>query len=319
MEHSVNDEGWGGRNSGSPQRDPLSCADGAATAGREHRPPSAPPLRAALGASDPCREVTLDGVRVTFDDEGRGQTVVCLHAIGHGARDFATFRERNRHRYRVLALDWPDHGRSAPDRIEPSSARYGEILAMFLDALVLDRPLLLGNSIGGAAALRVAAARPDRVRAVVVANPGGLVPHALSKRLVTGAVAGFFALGKPASRWYPNAFAALYRRILSEPPASEQRARIVAAWAESAPVLARAWRSFGQPDDDLSASLERISCPVLVTWSVGDRLNPLAFNRPGIGRLPKARLETFRGGHAPFLECPEEFDAAFERFVQGLP
>jgi pimeloyl-ACP methyl ester carboxylesterase len=186
-------------------------------------------------------------------------------------------------------------------------------------ALGLGRVILLGNSIGGAAALRVAAARPERVRAVVAANPGGLVPHAAHKRVVTRAVAAFFAQGVRRARWYPRAFAALYRRLLSEPPAVAQRARIVAAWSEMAPVLVAAWRGFGDPADDLGPILPAIACPVLVTWSLGDPLNRLTFNRGGIARLPHARLETFRGGHSPFLECPDEFDAAFARFLHDVP
>ena len=50
-----------------------------------------PPLRAAVGASS-GRSVELDGVILGFDDEGEGPPVVCLHAIGHGAGDFARLR-----------------------------------------------------------------------------------------------------------------------------------------------------------------------------------------------------------------------------------
>ncbi|MFN8643134.1 MAG: hypothetical protein U0802_16305 [Candidatus Binatia bacterium] len=57
----------------------------------------------------------------------------------------------------------------------------------------------------------------------------------------------------------------------------------------------------------------------LVTRSTGDRLNLLAFNQPGIARLRQAELVTFPGGHAPFLECPAAFDAAFARFAAALP
>jgi pimeloyl-ACP methyl ester carboxylesterase len=277
----------------------------------------AEPRRAAVGAA-PGRTVEVDGVRLAYDDEGRGETIVCTHAVGHGAGDFAGFRARHRDRFRVVALDWPGHGRSAGDRVPTGSARYGELLARALDALGIERTILLGNSIGGAAALRVAAARPERIRGVVAANPGGLVPDGVQKRVFTRAVARFFAAGARGARWYPWAFRALYRRVLSEPPAAEQRARIVASGAEVAPILAAAWRSFGEADDDLSPLLPRIACPVLVTWSVGDRLNPLGLNRPGIARLAHGRLETFPGGHAPFLECPEAFDAALERFVREL-
>jgi 4,5:9,10-diseco-3-hydroxy-5,9,17-trioxoandrosta-1(10),2-diene-4-oate hydrolase len=274
--------------------------------------------RAAIGASAACRTIEVAGVRLAVDDDGAGEPVVCLHAIAHGAGDYAGFRARHRDRFRVLAVDWPGHGRSGDDRIAPSSARYGDLLARLLDVAALDRVILIGNSIGGGAALRVAAARPDRVRGVIAANSAGLVADGLPKRLVTRAMASFFGRGARDARWFPRAYAVLYRSILRRPAAAEQRVRIVAAGREMAPLLEQAWRSFGQPADDLSHVLPDVGCPVLVTWSVGDRLNPLAFNRAGIARLPHGRLETFPGGHAPFLECPQAFDAAFARFVAGL-
>jgi 4,5:9,10-diseco-3-hydroxy-5,9,17-trioxoandrosta-1(10),2-diene-4-oate hydrolase len=284
----------------------------------DHLPSAASAARAAVGASAACRVVEIDGVRLAYDDEGAGEAVVCLHAIGHGAGDFAAFRSRHRDRHRVIALDWPGQGRSGDDHVAPSSTRYADLLAGFLDALRLERVILLGNSIGGAAALRVAAVRPRGIRGVVAANPGGLVADGRQKRLFTAAVAGFFARGARGAWWYRRAFAALYGRVLSEAPAAGQRARIVATWREAAPLLTAAWRSFGERQDDLSEILPRIACPVLVTWSTGDRLNPLRANRPGIARLTDARLVTFAGGHAPFLEVPQAFDAAFARFVDGL-
>ncbi|MEO8605500.1 MAG: alpha/beta hydrolase [bacterium] len=274
--------------------------------------------RAAVGASPACRAIEVDGVRLAYDDDGAGDVIVCLHAIGHGAGDFAGFCSRHRDRFRVIALDWPGQGRSGDDHVPPSAARYGDLLAAVLDALRLERVILLGNSIGGAAALRVAAMAPRRIRGVVASNPGGLVADGLQKRLFTRSVAGFFARGSRGRWWYRRAFASLYRRILSQPAAAEQRERIVATWREAAPLLAAAWRSFGEPADDLSNLLPRIACPVLITWSTGDRLNPLRVNRPGIARLTHGELATFAGGHAPFLEVPEAFDAAFARFVGGL-
>src|SRR5262245_108328 len=101
--------------------------------------------RARVGAAASCRIVELDGVRLALDDEGTGDLVVCLHALGHGAGDFAGFRSRHRDRFRVLAIDWPGHGRSADDRLPPSSARYGDLLARLLDVQSPEPVILLGN------------------------------------------------------------------------------------------------------------------------------------------------------------------------------
>ena len=301
-----------------PKSHAASSAASRAALDAAHVQPSSG-ARAAVGAGAACRYLEVDGVQLAYADDGTGDALVCLHAIGHGAGDFAGFRTRHRDRFRVIALDWPGQGRSADDRVPPSATRYAALLEGLLDGLGLDRVILLGNSIGGAAALRVAAARPQRIRGVVAANPGGLVADGMQKRLFTRAVASFFSRGARGAWWYRRAFAALYQRVLSEAPAAEQRARIVASWHEVAPLLAAAWRGFGEAGDGISAQLPSITCPVLITWSTGDRLNPLGANRPAIARFARGRLQTFRGGHAPFLECPEAFDAAFARFVDGLP
>jgi pimeloyl-ACP methyl ester carboxylesterase len=131
-------------------------------------------------------------------------------------------------------------------------------------------------------------------------------------------MARFFSAGAHGARWYPLAFAGYYRLVLSQPTAAAQRQRIIAAARELAPVLAQAWRSFGTPDNDVRALAPRVTCPVLFTWAMGDRINQLKRCRPAIQQFPNARLETFRGGHAAFLEDPDAFVAALDRFLSTL-
>src|SRR5262249_20727189 len=114
--------------------------------------PRAQPLRSRAGTSPRHHSLMLDGVRLAYDDDGAGPPLVCLHAVGHGAGDSAPFRARYRDRFRVLALDWPGHGNSDGDVAPTSAERYAGLLAHFIDTLALDPVVLVGNSIGGAAA-----------------------------------------------------------------------------------------------------------------------------------------------------------------------
>lgn len=280
----------------------------------------AEPARAALGADGIVgRTIDVDGLRLAYDDEGQGPVVLCLHSIAHGARDFAPLRGRLRGRCRVVALDWPGHGRSADDHVPAHAGRYADVAERFADALGLRDVVLLGNSIGGAVAIRLAARRPDLVRALVLADAGGLDRVDRLTRLVTRSMARFFAPGARGARWYPRAFALYYGLVLSAPAADEQRARIVAAATEMAPRLAEAWSSFGEPDADLRAVAASLACPVLVAWARHDRVLQLWRSRPAIQRIPGARLELFDGGHAPFVECPDAFAATLREFLDGLP
>jgi 4,5:9,10-diseco-3-hydroxy-5,9,17-trioxoandrosta-1(10),2-diene-4-oate hydrolase len=276
------------------------------------------PARAAVGAAPPRREVLIDGVRLAYGDEGAGSVVVCLHAIGHGAGDFTRLRAHLCDRYRVLAIDWPGQGHSGDDPVPASAARYAELLGGALDALDVARAVLVGNSIGGAAAIRYAAARPERVAGLVLENPGGLdVPDRLA-RVAVAAMVSFVGAGVAQARWFPAAFAAYYRLVLQRRCAAEQRARIVASAFEIAPVLQQAWRSFGEPAADLRACAATIRCPVLFAWASRDRIIQLRRNLPAIRRVPQARLQRFRAGHAPHLETPDAFEAAVADFLYGV-
>ena len=278
--------------------------------------------RHAVGASEARRFVTVDGVRLAYDDVGPKHpttpTVVCLHAIGHGAGDFTRLAARLRGTHRVLALDWPGQGWSDPDREPPSSQRYAELLDGFLGAVDAGPVVLLGNSIGGGAAIRWAAAHPEAVRGLVLVNNSGLDLFDGTTRLACSLMARFFRAGVRRAWWYPRAFAAYYRTVLPSPAAKEQRARIVAAATEIAPVLADAWGRFASAEADLRALVPSIRCPVLFTWAVGDRFNQLRRARPAIGTFANARVVEFRGGHAPQLETPDAFEAEVATFLAAL-
>ncbi|MEO6027125.1 MAG: alpha/beta hydrolase [Candidatus Binatia bacterium] len=275
--------------------------------------------RHAVGASDARRYTTVDGVRLAYDDVGRGPTVVALHAIGHGAGDFARLVARLADRHRVLALDWPGQGWSDPDRSPPSAQRYAELLADVLAAVDAGPVVLVGNSIGGAAAIEYAAMHPERVRGLVLANPGGLDAFDVVKRVACGLMARFFGAGARGARWFPTAFAAYYRSsVLMRAPAAAQRARIVASATEIAPILAAAWAGFARPESDLRPLAPRIGCPVLFTWATRDRFVQLARSLPAIRTFPQARVVTLPAGHAPQLETPEAFEAEVESFLAEL-
>jgi 4,5:9,10-diseco-3-hydroxy-5,9,17-trioxoandrosta-1(10),2-diene-4-oate hydrolase len=275
--------------------------------------------RTAVGASAAWREATVGGVRLAYDDEGEGPAVVCLHAIGHGAGDFARLRARLRGRYRVVAVDWPGQGRSGEDAGPPSAARYAALLGGLLDGLGIEPAVIVGNSIGGAAAIRHAAARPERVRGLVLENPGGLAPvDDLLAHVALAGMARFFAAGARGARWFPAAFALYYRLVLPAAAAGEARRRIVARAPAMAPLLEAAWRGFARPESDLRALAGQLRCPVLFAWATRDRFVSLARSRAAIDTVPGARLVRFRAGHAAHLETPEEFERVMEGFLDEL-
>lgn len=271
------------------------------------------------GASDPSRAVVVDGVSLAYDDEGQGEPLVCLHAIAHGARDFEEVRRRFAKDYRVIALDWPGQGRSGADHEPASLVRYSELLEGFLNALGIERAVLIGNSIGGGAALRFAAKHPERVRALVLENPAGLSPmDARAKRFVKG-MSRFFDAGAKGAPWFPLAFGAFYQLMLPLPAARAHRRRIARAGRECAGILAEGWASFASEASDLGGMVGQVATPTLFAWAVRDKLNALSRARKVIERMPNAKIEKVDAGHCPHMERPDDFERTVRAFLAQLP
>jgi pimeloyl-ACP methyl ester carboxylesterase len=279
------------------------------------------PLRHALASPLPRSFVHVDGVRLAFHDSGGpGRALVCLHAVGHGGADFTRIAARFRARHRVITLDFPGHGASDPDRLPASPRRYAELLDGVIVTLGIGPRVLLGNSIGGAVAVLHASRHREHVRGLVLVNSGGFdrAPQGWLAQLAIAHVARNMVRGAHGHPSFGKWFARYYARVLPLPEARTARDAIVASGYELAPVMTEAWRSFAQPEADLRPLVPTLTMPVLVAWARGDRLVPWSRSAPALTRLADVRVQLFAGGHAPFLEVPEAFEAALAAFLDEL-
>ncbi len=287
----------------------------AAVAGRARAAQPAEALRRhEAGVPAGSLELMVDGVRLAVAREGKGPPVICLHAIGHGGGDYEAFAAAMRDRFEIVRIDWPAQGRSGPDSKAATPARYAELLRGAVEQFHLDTPIIIGCSIGGATAIKYASEHP--VRALVLANSGGLVEMTKSLQRACLFFAGIFAAGARRAWWYRAFFAAYYRLVLPTPAAAAQRRRIVASAYEIAEVLADAWRHFAVAEEaDQRQRLLALDIPILVAWAMNDRINQFKLVAPAIAQIRHGRLAKFTAGHAAFLERPEEFVREFDAFV----
>jgi pimeloyl-ACP methyl ester carboxylesterase len=277
-------------------------------------------FRSEVGAQEPRKSATVDGVLLAYTDTGgSGPTIVCLHAIGHGARDYADLSRRLSPDYRVIALDFPGQGNSGNDTLPASGTRYTHLLEGFTEAHNIRAMTLIGNSIGGAVAVRYAHLHPDRVKGLVLCDSGGLQAPNRVGRFFIGAFVQFFAAGRRGASWYAWAFRRYYERVLIAEPAQEERTRIVQSAYEIAPVLEEAWKSFARQDESLHPILQEIECPVFLAWAKDDFVLPLGGAESAFQLFPNHRLEVFEGGHAAFLEDPDRFEHSLRNFLSVVP
>ncbi|MFJ6100258.1 alpha/beta fold hydrolase [Streptomyces sp. NPDC092359] len=126
------------------------------------------------------QHVRRGGVRLSVRDwGGSGTDVLLLHGLaGHSGEWDATARLLRESGHRVVALDQRGHGASERRPQDVSRAAYVADAVAVTEELGLDRPVLIGQSLGGSTALLTAAAHPALPRALVLveAGPGGAHP-----------------------------------------------------------------------------------------------------------------------------------------------
>lgn len=121
--------------------------------------------------------------RLYFEEAGQGVPLLCLHTAGSDGRQYrglmndpAITRD-----FRVIAFDMPWHGKSSPpagwheEEYLLTSRDYVRMILDVMDALALDRPVVMGCSIGGRIVLHLALEHPERFRAIIGLQSGAHV------------------------------------------------------------------------------------------------------------------------------------------------
>jgi pimeloyl-ACP methyl ester carboxylesterase len=173
-----------------------------------------------------------------------------------------------------------------------------------LEALALDRPLVLGCGLGGWLAAELAVRYPERLGGLVLVDAYGLQ--------VDGALAeDEFALTAPMLRplVFADSTSAVAQAWLPDVEPREQAESTLHARVAAARL---AWQFPYSPK--LRGRLPRARVPALVIWGEQDRLVPTAHARAYAEGLPDARTALIPGaGHYPYVEAPERFAEAVLR------
>lgn len=245
---------------------------------------------------------------IVHDRAGSGEPVVLIHGIGHRRQAWKPVFDRLAERYDVIALDLSGFGESDP---YPQGQRYDmdnaclNLAGHFADWGV-ERPHVVGNSLGGAISLELAAR--DLVSSATVLSPAGFF----------GPVDRIYALGLLVGL---RAAASVPDRLLRRIVRSERARKVIGFLLYARPELHDAEATYADSLGLRNASaffptvragvgyelsMPTTSVPVTVAWGTLDRILPYRQAAKARQTLPDAHHVPLPGcGHVPMSDNPE--------------
>jgi len=264
-------------------------------------------------------------MRLHYHEAGTGEAVVLLHGGGPGASSWSNFG-RNlavlAQHFRVIAIDQPGYGLSDKHTEHEQYNRYsaGAVLALF-DHLGIERAALVGNSLGGGTAVRLALDNPDRAGRLVLMGPGGLSVNLFAPDPTEGVkLLGRFTADPTRENMERFLRIMVYDQKLITDELIDERFAI-ASQPESLAAARAMGKSFAGPDFELGMmwrEVYKLRQRVLLIWGREDRVNPLDGALVALKQIPKVQLHVFgQCGHWAQVEKFDEFNTLTIDFLGG--
>jgi pyruvate dehydrogenase E2 component (dihydrolipoamide acetyltransferase) len=248
---------------------------------------------------------TVDGIKVRHARRGpdNGVPVLFLHGFGGDLGNWLFNLDAIAEVAPVIALDLPGHGQSEPRLPGATLADLASFVASFLDAIKVPRVHVVGHSMGGAIAAKLALDQPTRVASLTLVNSAGL-----GSEINAGYIEGFVSAGsrrelKPVVEQLFADPSLVTRQLVDE----LLKYKRLDGVPELLGVLSRTLFSGGRQADQPALELEGSGVPVLVVWGESDHIIPArhAGNAP-----PGSKVSVLPGaGHMSMMEKASDFNS----------
>jgi pimeloyl-ACP methyl ester carboxylesterase len=240
-------------------------------------------------------------------------TVLLVHGLGQNAfTDWIPAMQQLARRYRVIAVDLPGYGYSTSPLGKYSPKNYARVLQEVLARHTSEPAIVVGHSMGGAVALRLASDYPATTRKLILVDVAGIlhrtsfVKHSATDPVPVESLPG--VLKEPVTRIKDFGRAAVERVFgLPNDPTRVLRQSDI-AWQYVLRNRTNVNAALALVDEDFSAAIYTLRQPTQIIWGEADTIAPVRTAQVLARRLQNVQLKTLAGvGHTPMEQAPDQF------------
>jgi 2-hydroxy-6-oxonona-2,4-dienedioate hydrolase len=253
------------------------------------------------------RSLQVFGQTVRYYDIGEGSPLLLIHGLGSDADVWAFCLEELARSHRVIAPDLLGFGRSDKPLMSYRITTFVEMLDRFLDALAIEKPALLGNSLGGWIAASFVIAFPERVHKLVLNDAVGILAGAVEPPIDF----------RPSS--LQNSREVMEFMLYDKSLASDDLVELSYMQhleRNDGPTIVSLLETMHEERETLDNRLGSVCVPTLLLWGDSDQVSPISVAQNFKLLIKGARLEFIpKCGHIPALEKPQELVQRVLRFL----
>ena len=257
--------------------------------------------------------IQIDGHKIRYLESGSSKgTLVLIHGLGASAERWDKVIPTFAKDYHVIVPDLIGFGYSDKPLVDYTPEFFSEFLGKFFIESGIEKPYVIGSSLGGQITAEYASSNPDNIEKLILVSPAGVMKQS------TPALDAYIM-----AALYPNEQSAKNAFEMMEGSGHEVDAKIVQGFIErmQLPNAKLAFMStiLGLKNADvITKKLHSILAPTLIIWGGNDPVIPIQHADEFVSSIKDCRFFRMDGcGHTPYVQDPETFSSVVLNFLQN--
>lgn len=246
--------------------------------------------------------IKISDLEIYYQEAGKGKDLILLHGWKQDVSSFWGLVELLKDDFKLYLVDLPGFGRSDVPKKPFTVSDYSQIIKKFIEEKKIKKPIVLGHSLGGRIAIKLASENPNLIDKLILEDAAGIKPKQDPFKPL------FYVAAKAFRYFIPNIF------NLKEKIRHLFYKKIESDYLNAGALMGTLTNIL---DEDLTPDLKKIESEALLIWGEKDpnKEASLANGKKMYRLIENSRIEVFEGvGHFPHLEKPVLFASYVKDF-----